>query len=193
MSRRRHAVLSLSQRPDGVVQLEIWTADPLLEPFVNHWGERFTPSEYLAWDNAFEFRPRAPAGKPCRYLKVFAQAPGLMPVDRHLDLSEGSHERAMVEAMIGQREVPIVWVNEKIETTYCRPEWGINSRLREVIESTRGLSAEEWREELEELPERLTHKFVVGFGSNSHQKQVFIGNVARICLLTGLDTKLNRW
>jgi hypothetical protein len=91
-------------------------------------------------------------------------------VDRHLDLSEGSHERAMVEAMAGQREIPVVWVNEGVESVYRKPD-AVDARWRDVLENTRGISAQAWREEIEDLLWRQSESWRPGPRPRTHRRR----------------------
>jgi hypothetical protein len=150
MTSKTRAKLTLGQREDGTVQVEILTSTPL-GPFRGH-DRVYTPAEYLAWDSGFQFNASAADGEPWRCLKVRASAPVLnyALVDRIFDLSEGSHERAMIAAMVGQKQIPVVWVNEDVEILHTPPD-GMQSVWREALETTEGISAEAWRAEIEEL------------------------------------------
>jgi hypothetical protein len=166
-SKRITAKLRLVQRPDGVVQIEVVTSRRL-ETFhhrmwvgwdherqEHNWKEgQHEPNEYLREPSTFGFMISGPERDKWRYINVRASAPidGVMHnlVQRELDLSEGSEERRLLALLAQQEEIPLVWVNEGVEVTHPSDE-SQRANFLIALETTSGVSPEEWKEELAEL------------------------------------------
>ena len=149
MAKKIRAKLTLSQREDGMVVIEILTSSRL-GPFENYNHRIQPPEEYLTKSGAFGMMAVMADGHSWRYLTVCAHALGAgNVVDRHFDLSVGSKERALIELMIEQPEIPVVWVNEGVQVLYPFPRQRA-SDWREALENTRGISAKAWGDEIEE-------------------------------------------
>jgi hypothetical protein len=113
-----------------------------------------TPAEYLREPSAFGFMTSGPERGKWRNVRVRVGAPveGLwrILVERQLDLSEGSDERALFAVLTTQDVIPLIWINEGVEVPFRAPEgerlaWAI------ALENTLGISAKDWKEELAEL------------------------------------------
>ncbi len=154
---RQWATLAFAQDEHGVVRIEIYTKTPLEDR--RNWsrvldeatGEQtvvervFTPAQYLPQRGAIEFLSLGRRDRPWRYLEVRAAG----GVWRMFDLSEGSEERRLLEVLASQEWVEAVWVNEGVRALHeidprARASW------RAGFEETRGVSAAQWREEIEE-------------------------------------------
>lgn len=166
--KRVTAKLRLVERPDGLAQVEIVTSRRL-EPF-HRWtwigwdykrqehlwedGGVQAPHEYLRDPSVFGTMVSGPERGRWRYVSVRVSAPleGVMTnlVQRELDLSEGSEERRVFAVLAKQEQIPIVWVKEEVETTHRSPQ-DQRANWLVALESTRGVSAKEWKEELAEL------------------------------------------
>jgi hypothetical protein len=166
--KRVTAKLRLVQRPDGVVQIEIVTSRRLEAFHRRTWvgwdhkrqehlwedGGVHTPNEYLREPSTLGFMFSGPERDKWRYINVRASAPidGVMQnlVQRELDLSEGSEERRLLGLLAQQNEIPLVWVNEGVETAHPFAE-GQRANFLIALETTSGVSVKEWKEELAEL------------------------------------------
>lgn len=149
MARRIRAKLTFKWSDDGTIVAEIVTSSPL-GPFHAADGTVYQPEEHLRWESNFALGISAPWGQPWRYPEVRVSAAGHPLVDRIFDMSEGSDERAVVAAIAGQPQLPVVWVDEGVEVLYT-PFHTIPGGWRQALESTKGISAEAWREEIDEL------------------------------------------
>jgi hypothetical protein len=166
--KRVTAKLRLAERPDGVVQFEIVTSrrletfhrwtwvgwDPKRQEHLWEDGGAHTPDEYLREPSSFGFMFSGPERDKWRYINVSASAPidGVMQslVQRELDLSEESEERRLLAVLAQQDEIPVVWVNEGVEVAHPLEE-DKRANFLIALETTTGVSAEEWKEELAEL------------------------------------------
>jgi hypothetical protein len=166
--KRVTAKLRLRERQDGGVQVEILTSRQL-ESFHHRtwigWDHKRqehiwkdhgvqTPDEYLREPSTFGFMFSGPEQDKWRYIRVSASAPidGVMRglVQRELDLSEGSEERRLLALLAQQEKIPLVWVNEGVEAIHEAAE-STRANFLIALESTHGVSAKEWKEELAEL------------------------------------------
>jgi hypothetical protein len=166
--KRVTAKLRLAERPDGIVQFEIVTSRRLENFHHRTWAgwdhERqehiwkdeglFTPDKYLLEPSTFGFMFSGPERDKWRYITVRASAPidGVMQrlVERVLDLSDGSEERRLLALLVRQDGIPVAWVNEDVEAAHPLDE---NQRANFLIalETTSGVGAKEWKEEMDEL------------------------------------------
>jgi hypothetical protein len=160
-----NAQLTLSQRDDGSVEVEIRTSSPF-ENYVRRDGLVLEPAEYL---QRHSFNVWS-SGRPIRYLMVEASGVEEMVLQRYFDLSEGSGERAMVELMVDQESVPVVWVNEGVEVLYTAGQ-SRRQYWREALENTRGVSAGVWKEEIAELEWRTSASWRPGPRPGRHRRR----------------------
>jgi hypothetical protein len=139
--------LKLVCRQDGTVAVEIRTGQPLDAFFYDR-----PLREVLNEPAAFELEVTGTA-RSWRYPHVRCNGPvggrRQKLVDRMMDLSDGSEERRMLTLMVRQRVISIAWVHEQIEARYTLGD-SLLPALREAIENTRGVSREDWDEELAE-------------------------------------------
>jgi hypothetical protein len=185
-SKRITAKLRLASRPDGTAVVEITTSRRLEDWHPWRWvgwdhvkrehlwedlGVR-TPAEYLREPSAFEFMTSGPERGRWRWIRIRAGAvvDGLWRSlgERHLDLSEGSEERAFLAALATQDEIPLIWINEGVEVAFQAPEaerlaWQI------ALEETRRVSEKEWKEEMAELAWRESPSWRPGPRPRRHQ------------------------
>jgi hypothetical protein len=145
------ATWKLIRRPDGLAGVEIRTAKPL-EPYVSSKGNTFEPSDYLTWGPAFHIGALGP-GRTWRYLKIQSDMPGAFgprAVYDFIDLSAGSPDRELVALICEQDHIPVMWVTEGLEISW-EVEPGQADSWRMALENTKGVSAADYHEELEDV------------------------------------------
>src|SRR5919202_4232665 len=135
-SQRVTGTIPVARRPDGTAVIEIITSRRLEDFHPWRWvgwdhekqehlwadlGVR-TPAEYLREPSAFGVMTSGPERGKWRWIRIRAGAivEGLWQplAERHVDLSEGSEERAALAALATQDEVPLIWINEGVEIAF---------------------------------------------------------------------------
>lgn len=154
---RARVTITLGRRADGVVRIELRTSPPLVEH--EDWdGSVFRPGEDLQRPDRVGFHS---VGDPPRFVKVRASAWSQGLGGRWLDLSQGSEERALVELMASQERIPVLWVNEKVEASFS-PVDEFRRHARDALEQARGVSSQDYREEIAELEWRSSDSYRPG-------------------------------
>lgn len=167
MPSKVRASLSLIRRPDGIAQVEIATSTPL-QPY-EEGGRVYAPSEYLTSDYNFAI---GAIGSPPRFIRAHAWAPGAgtLLTDYYLDLSKDSPDRPMLALIAEQPAIPIVWVNEGVQTQRVFPDRE-RASWRQALETTSGLSYAQWREEVDDLLWRTSDSWRPGPRPRRHRRR----------------------
>lgn len=109
------------------------------------------PDEYLQRPNTLQLGVSGHRPRDWRYVTVYVEVPssaGGRLVERDLDLSERSIERQVLELLAARGTATVHWINEGV-TTRCTFSDLSRSLWQEVLRNTRGISPEDWAQELD--------------------------------------------
>lgn len=172
----------LEEARDGAVCLHIETSEPLgdlvrrelLPGRRTYDSVRVSPAEYLkrlgarVWVSGAAEDSGRPSG--WRYVEFAGAFPesfpegSVIPVSHVADLSEGSAERRLVTRLAQTGELRTWWPRNALELEITLPR-ETRSAIGQVLERTDGVSAETWRDELDDFAwQRANRHFFLPLG-----------------------------